>query len=530
MPPARRVTQMNARSWIDLDNPPLMTNEPFRDMSPFISRRQANPAPALQPRQLTPLRRPLMTVGLVGAAVLSLGACSALPSVALPSASPPAQWSVPLPQEAAWPHEGRLDQLVNWWRREADPGLATFIEAAQAVSPSISSAAARRAQANAERVAAGAALAPSFDVVGSAQRRSATPPFPAGEVAQGTLQMSWELDVFGGGRSQRQAAQWRAQSADAAWHEARVSLAADVASLVLQWRHCDASRQLLESDAQAAGRSAQLLQRLADAGLQPAEQAALAEQTAAEARNRSRAQAQRCDADVKALVQYTAWPESQVRTRLSQGPGAGLMGGPLRFVPTVPAATLAQRPDVFMAAAGVAAAAADVGTQQAQRFPRVGLSGNIGRLNSRTAAGSLTLDTWSVGPLTVSVPVFDAGRRAASEDAARARYEDALVQHSAVVRRAVREVEEALLALDSTARQEQDAKRALDNARSALQAVQLREQRGLASALQVQDAQRRSLGAEVAWLDLQRNRVGAWVALYRAAGGGWVPLGEPRTN
>lgn len=460
----------------------------------------------------------------------ALVGCASAPPVAAPGLTAPAQWAAPLPQEAAWPHEARLENLVDWWRQQGDPTLAAFVEAAQAVSPSISSAAARRAQAQAERTAAGSAAWPQVEATAGAQRRSATPPFPAGEVAQGNLQVSWELDVFGAARSQRQAAQWRSQSADAAWHEARVSLAADVALQVLQWRHCQASLQLLEGDAQAAGRSAQLLQRLADAGLQPAEQAALAEQAAAEARNRGRAQAQRCEADVKALVQYTAWPESQVRSRLSQGPGSGLMAGPLRFVPGVPAATLAQRPDVFMAAAGVAAAAADVGVQQAQRFPRVGLSGNIGRLNSQTAAGSLTLDTWSVGPLSVSVPVFDAGRRAASVDAARARYEDAVVHHRAVVRRAVREVEEALLALDSTARQEQDAKRALDSARSALQAVQLREQRGLASALQVQEAQRRSLGAEAAWLDLQRNRVGAWVALYRAAGGGWGPSTEPRTN
>jgi outer membrane protein TolC len=102
------------------------------------------------------------------------------------------------------------------------------------------------------------------------------------------------------------------------------------------------------------------------------------------------------------------------------------------------------------------------------------------------------------------------------------------MQHGAVVRRAVREVEEALSGLDTTAQQEQDAQLALDRARSALKAVQLREQRGLASALQVDEALRRSLGAEAAWLDLQRSRAGAWVGLYRAAGGGWTPS-QPAT-
>ena len=152
----------------------------------------------------------------------------------------------------------------------------------------------------------------------------------------------------------------------------------------------------------------------------------------------------------------------------------------------------------------------------------MGLSGSIGRLNSQTAAGGLTVDTWSVGPLSVSLPVFDAGRRSALVDAARARHEDAVQQHKAVVRRAVREVEEALSALDTTARQERDARLALEGARSVLKAVQQREARGLASALQADEALRAALSAEATWLDLQRSRLGAWISLYRAAGGGWV--------
>jgi len=473
------------------------------------------------------------------ASLLALGACAARPPVEAPKAAAPAQWGAPLPEEAAWPHEGRLSSLVRWWAAFGGPDLAALVHAAQEASPSISSAAARRAQAQAERAAAGSVLVPQADLAVSAQRRSASPPFPAGELAQGGLQLSWEWDVFGGLRAQRQSAQWRLQSADAAWHDARVSLAADVALQVLSWRHCEATRRLLERDAEAAGRSAQTMRRLADAGLQAPEQAAAAEAGAAQSRNRARVQTQRCDADVKALVQYTAWTEPQVRERLAAmvaveaaGPedGVDLLARPLRHVPALPAATLAQRPDVFMAAAAVAAAAADVGTQEAQRFPRVGLTGSIGRLDSQTAAGRVSLDTWSVGPLSISLPVFDAGRRAAQVEAARARYDDAVRQHAAVVRRAVREVEDALLGLDTSARQARDARLALDSARSVLNAVRQRQARGLASTLQADEALRSALSAEAAWLDLQRSRLAAWVSLYRAAGGGWSPDAQVSLN
>jgi outer membrane protein TolC len=116
----------------------------------------------------------------------ALAGCAALPPVAAPVGSPPAQWAAPLPNEAAWPHEGRLSSLVDWWRQFGGPEMAAFVEAAQAASPSVSSATARLAQARAERAATGSALAPQFDLTASALRRSATPPFPAGEVVQGS--------------------------------------------------------------------------------------------------------------------------------------------------------------------------------------------------------------------------------------------------------------------------------------------------------------------------------------------------------
>ena len=50
-------------------------------------------------------------------------------------------------------------------------------------------------------------------------------------------------------------------------------------------------------------------------------------------------------------------------------------------VERVPAKVLEQRPDVFAAATEVAAASAEVGYQRAQRFPQIGLSGFIGKLN-----------------------------------------------------------------------------------------------------------------------------------------------------
>ncbi|MBC7573991.1 MAG: TolC family protein, partial [Herminiimonas sp.] len=188
----------------------------------------------------------------------------------------------------------------------------------------------------------------------------------------------------------------------------------------------------------------------------------------------------------------------------------------------LPAATLAQRPDVFGAEREVAAASADVGSTQAQRYPRLSLSGNIGVTNFRGAGISTDLSTWSIGPLALSVPLFDGGRRAANVDAAQARYDEAVSKYRASVRQAVREVEEALVNLQSTAARSSDAVAAADGYRISFNGTESRYKGGLASLVELEEARRTRLAAEIALVTLQRERVAAWIALYRAAGGGWT--------
>ena len=166
-----------------------------------------------------------------------LVACSSpkLPELRLPSLVP-SQWQAPRPsavasEAAALPHGGSVEQLLDWWRQQGDPVLVELIAASQQVSPSVASAQARLAQARASRVAAAADLAPAVDAMASATRsRSlpspATPPLNA-SAAQLGLQASWELDLAGGLRAGREAAEQRLQGARADWHEARVSVAAE---------------------------------------------------------------------------------------------------------------------------------------------------------------------------------------------------------------------------------------------------------------------------------------------------------------
>ena len=85
----------------------------------------------------------------------------------------------------------------------------------------------------------------------------------------------------------------------------------------------------------------------------------------------------------------------------------------------------------------------------------------------------------------------------------------------------MREVEEALVQLASTTEREAHIATSARSHRANLAAAQAKFQTGLGSALELEEARRLSLAADATQLALTHERLAAWIALYRAAGGGW---------
>jgi multidrug efflux system outer membrane protein len=460
---------------------------------------------------------------------LLLTACALQAPPAAVSANAPAQWFAPPPGPqpvAGLPHQGSLSDLSQWWQQQGDPLLVELIAAAQAVSPSVASARSRIEQSRASRVAADAALLPSLEAAASASRGRAQPltaaPVPVATTVKAGLQTAWELDLFGSQRASRDAAQLRHEGAQAQWHDARVLVAAEVANQYQSLRSCEKLLAVARSDAASRGETGRLAALSAEAGFTAPASAALARASAADGQGRARQQGALCELDLKALVALTALPEPELRKKLLSAPAIIAQAATIS-ISSVPAQALSQRPDVFAAEREVAAASADVGSAQAQRYPRLSLSGSIAANHFRSGAVSTDFSTWSIGPLALSLPLFDGGRRAADAQAAQARYDEAAANYRAKVRQAVREVEEALVRLQSSAERSEDARVAADGYRAAFAGTEALYKSGLANLVELEDARRTRLAAETALISLQRERASAWVALYRAMGGGWTP-------
>jgi hypothetical protein len=168
-------------------------------------------------------------------------------------------------------------------------------------------------------------------------------------------------------------------------------------------------------------------------------------------------QAARCELTVKALAALTALPEPDYgQNSWSPCRTDDAINNSIASVVAAgqnPGAT----PDVQAAARAVEAARADISQADAARYPSLGLSGSVGAQRVRSGGVTSDLSTWSIGPLSLSVPVLDGGRRQAVAASARVAYDEAVVAYGARVRQAVREVEEALVYLQSSASRGHDA-------------------------------------------------------------------------
>ena len=450
------------------------------------------------------------------AAALLLSACAGfMPPTQVDAPVAPA-WQAPLP------HHGSVTALAQWWQGQGDPLLVELITAAQAVSPSVSQSLARIETARANQALARSALLPNLSAQAGVSRGVTQPAIPVATTSQIGLQAAWELDVVGANRAVSNAAVANLQGSQAQWHDARVSVAAEVANLYYGLATCRQQLALAERDAASRAETARLTEINAKVGFLAPSLAAMARASAADGKSRLTQQSAQCDIGTKALVALTAIPEPDLRQKLAVALVNIAEAAPIS-VASVPAQTIAQRPDVFTAERNVIVASAQVGSAKAQRFPRLSLTGSIGALRVSSGGVDQDLSTWSFGPLAVSLPLFDGGQRVAAVKSAEANYVATVAAYRGTVRNAVREVEEALVNLQSTASRADDAKVSTQGYTESLAATQSRFSQGLASLVELEDARRNALAAESAQLALGLERNRAWVALYRALGGGFEP-------
>lgn len=441
-------------------------------------------------------------------ASLALAACSA-PGPLAPGA--PGSLEIPARYDGSAPPVPRIVSSLSGLF--SDPALDATVRRALEQNPDLRGSFARMEEAGFNTRKTAAPLFPSLDANASAGRSDG--PFTIESAAyNASLDVRWELDVWGRIRSGVSAAAADQAAAAADFESARQSLAAQ--TMQAWFALVAAEKRLALGNRRLASfqNTRDLVSRRFELGT-----ATLAESELA------RTDFENARADIQQLQDDRDQAARAVRLLAGDYPDARLSASqwpPLsRSVPAgVPSDLLLQRPDIDAAYQRLRAADSRITVARADLFPSFSLTGSGGR-SSRLLAdlARSAFDSWSV-LASLSAPVFDAGERRAEFGAAGKRAEQALASYQSTVLAAFKEVEDALGSERLLLQQENARLLALDAARSAESRTRRDYEAGISDLLNLLEAQRRAFTTEDQTLSIRRARLQNRVALALALGKG----------
>src|SRR2546425_6640222 len=459
--------------------------------------------------------------GLAGLAALWLGGCMVGPDYTRPSGP-----LTPIYKETeGWKAAEPSDHLPRgqWWAVLGEPELDALEEQVAAANQDLKVAEARLREARAlvrfNRAALFPTISTSFGA--SSIRDSANRPFSPSGANTGSsgellfsLDMSYEIDLWGRVRRTVAAARHEAQATAADLETARLSLQAELAMDYFEVRAADAQKRLLDETVKAFEAALRLTTNRFQGGAAPKSDVAQAQTQL----DTTRAQA--TDVTVQ-----RAQLEHAIATLMGKPPAAfSLPPRPLDTRPPdipvgLPSQLLERRPDIAAAERRVAEANEQIGIAKAAYYPTVMLNAAVGFEGSSFGnllnASSLL---WAVGA-SLTQTLFDAGRRRATSDAALASYDAMVASYRQATLTAFQQVEDNLAALRILEQEAEQQRRAVASAEQSLQLFTNRYKGGVDNYLQVITAQTVALMNQRNDIDILRRRMDASVLLVKALGG-----------
>jgi len=468
--------------------------------------------------------------------VLSLGACAVGPNFSPPDKpTEEAYLTEPISEfGSAGPGEKpqRLlygEMLRNdWWTLLNSPDLDQAVQLALANNKTLMVARANVSRAEQEVAVARGGLYPRVDAAGSVSRRqygasflgpeAATfPVFSADTVG---INVSYDLDLFGGTHRSIELAQADAEIEREGLNAARLNAAAMTVNEAVQIASIRAQIGVLNDVVVSDQKTLELVKTANSAGV-------------ATRMDVTTAQSQ-LDRD-RAML-----PNLQQQLNVSQDSLAILVGKspatwntpefslakitlPQDIPLLVPSDIVRARPDIRAAEAQLHAASAAIGVATADLYPHITLSAAVAEEGLVSGAYG---PAWSlIGGL--AGPIFHGGALSAQLHAAEDTYQATFAQYQQTVLVAFQQVADNLHGLANSADSVRTQQQALDSSSEALRLTRLGYGVGNAGILQVLDAQRLQQLAELGLVQARTQRYVQIINLFVATGGG---LSDPQNG
>jgi len=435
---------------------------------------------------------------------------------------------LPVPEE--WRDAPTIDESVadvEWWDVFGDETLQQLIRVALEENKDLRAAAERIEQARAQYGFSKSSLWPQVDAsagVGVSNPNDFLPAAPGAEpgsretVYSASVDLAWEIDVFGRLRSANEAAYASFLATEQARRAVTLSLVAEVARAYFELRDLDRELEITRDTLESRRGARDLVRILFEGGVRSELDYRQAE-----------AEFHRVEVILHGLEQRVVLKENELSILLGRNPagiprGLGIDDQPMpdKVPAGIPSTLLERRPDVIAAEQQLIAANARIGEAKALLFPIIALTGSFGGVSSDLSdVFDSGYTSWNlVGGLLQ--PLFNAGKNRRRVEVTESQQRQALIAYEAAVQQAFREVEDALVSYEKTSEQTAAQVARVDALREVLRLAELRYEGGVTAYLEVLDSQRSFFDAQLAEVQSHRDQLIALARLYKALGGGWT--------
>ncbi len=472
----------------------------------------------------SPLRH-LTVFSTVGFVLLGLVGCTVGPDYRRPlvNGQLPTAFDAPPGWKLATPAD--KEKLATWWDCFGDKRLDDLMKRVEAENQEMIAALHRVEQARAISQAANSAAFPgiSFDPSATRGRRSGTVSDTSSNLTGRTttnltlpLNLGYEIDFWGKIRRGTEAAKAETEADEALRRQLQLTLQSELAVQYFGMRSLDAEIELFEAEVELRRKALELNQKRFEAG-----------DTDEVDVSRAETEMSATETELIGLRQNRSEFENAIAVLIGK-PSSGfrIAPSPLGFAPpripvSVPSELLERRPDIAAAERIMIAENARIGVAKAAFFPSVSFNGSIGLESGSTSQlFDYASRTWGLGP-EISFPVFEGGLNKAELARSEARYDETVANYRQTILQAVREVDDALVAVDRLSQRFASQQRTVSAAARTVELSQQRYDAGVVAYFEVVDAQRTELSARQAAVRLRAAQYLASIALVKALGGGW---------
>jgi len=443
--------------------------------------------------------------------------CTLGPDFVKPDMTPPETY-----RTAVMPAASADD--LKWWDIFDDPVLYNLVTTALGNNRDVQIAASRMEEARASLGFTRADQFPRLDLQGGASRGN----FSGGTRSRDTNYyayiapiLSWEIDFWGKFRRATESARASLLASEYAVKTVQLALVSEVAATYYLLLDYHQRLAISKATLQTRIESLRIIGLRFDKGTVPEidlNQAQIQKEIAEEA--------------IPLYERQIANTENALSVLLGRLPGAVPTGPELKgqnLPPEIPAgipsAVLARRPDVAEAMHALQAQTAQIGVAQALRLPAINLTGLAGVATSEVSSLQSDGGVWSVGGSLLG-PIYDFGKNRSRVDIEEARTRQALLRYENTVLTAFREVDDALVNIETLKRQTEAIQRRLKAAANANFLSKERYDKGVTSYLEVLESERTLFEVELGNSQLRQQLFNSYVQLYKALGGGWMTKEE----